>query len=175
VFCSPPRTGSTWFLNAVAASGLNMLDGGSKDKHSIGVFNQSDFRVTLVRHPYNWLRSYYFSIAGGHVGVPLLDNIFPVLYRETGSFSKFINVIVTDFPGLVCRVFDAYKASTIMRLEDMPWAAVLFMRQINAPNPVGPRAIGKLNGTKELPPVDEKLRYLLSRSEEEFCDRYEYI
>ena len=116
-FASAPRTGTAWFVQAAALAGLGERTRGNVHlPHEDG---RETLTVSVVRHPCDWLASYYTALKVGHVGVPCVD-VFRQL--QACSFDAFIEEYLETLPGEVGRMMLSYNASTYLRLEDMPLA-----------------------------------------------------
>lgn len=172
-FAAPPRTGSTWASHCFSFAGL-----GNPTRAKVHVpppIGYKGFVVSLVRHPYDWLVSYYLSLKGGAIGVPEVD-VLVEFARHSNSPDRFVDTIAHR-GDLVTQIFNRYKASTVMRVEDFPMAMVDFLI---------PRGVKKsdLKQIKEYPPqncrrnqthvVDKKIRRKIVEANAEFCELYEY-
>lgn len=170
-FASAPRTGTTWFLKACAIAGFGEGHKFAVHKHFVG--GGPKIRVSCVRHPVDWLRSYFCEIYPGSVGVPVIDQLTSVY---AANFGEFIYGVCRDFPGVIGEIFDSYTADSVFRLEDQPHATVEFFgqlgvdsaltekcRQMNAQNP------GK--GWADVTPV---MRGRIYEAERDLYERYDY-
>jgi hypothetical protein len=90
------------------------------------------FLLTIVRHPFTWLNSYYRQIKGGFINQKEVDELAP-LARESASFEHFVRKYINQKPGHVWEMVKAYRANTIIRIEDLPWAAVDFFITLGVP------------------------------------------
>jgi len=174
-FASPPRTATRWFMSICNHLGLGDVSSAAvhvpppKD-------NPKVLMVTMVRHPYDWLVSYFYALQGGAIQVPCVDKFVP-LARGAGSFRYFIKSYLKRMPGEVGRMFAEYRASTVMRLEDFPWAVMEFFKMLDVEK-------HSIEAIREFPAINtwEKtpfteydfLRMKVCEAETEFCDRYEY-
>ena len=181
-FAAPPRTATTWFLKA--CSDLEIGHGTKTNLHIPPPEGWDGYLISLVRHPYDWLASYYLALEGGVIGVQCVDTF--AIYARTcmhgclymkGGVYNFIKTCVNDRPGKIGEMFDAYRASTVIKMEDLPWAAVEFFaslgikrRKLKVIQNMNPQNSRK--GHPHIP--DEKLRKSVVRSERDFCERYEY-
>lgn len=123
-FAAPPRTGSTWFIKAAYEAGL-----GNAYKAKLHVPPPNDFDgyvVSMIRHPFFWLRSYYYALEGGACGVDCVD-VFVEHSRKAKDFNGFVRRYLKHIPGTVGKMFDAYKANSVLQTEELPYnAAELF-------------------------------------------------
>ncbi len=172
-FAGAPRTGTTWFLKAMSAAGLG--DGAKTHVHTRYVGRTDTLRVTQVRNPADWLRSYYTSIHPGSSGVLELDVLQQLDHLD---FDTFVRSYLHFCPGQLTNVFHSYPANVVHRIEDQPWALIelietyrpLTKQQLKAIKSITPQ-----NCSKHLPPWDEGLRYqVLWQSDKELTERYEY-
>ena len=176
-FASIPRSGTTWFLQACEEAGL-----GKKYKATVHEpFNDSDggiFKLSLIRHPYDWLVSYFKAIAPGMTGIPVIDKLkFPSeeWYTEY-DFASFVNLYLSECPGQVGRIFESYGADSYLRIEDMPWAATEFFASLGIPPHKRNRCrmISPVNTSKGHIPKNPTLYRLVMEAEKEMCERYDY-
>jgi len=173
-FCSPPRTGSAWFRSFCAKVGLG--EQGAAKVHIPPPADWSDYSVSIVRHPLDWLASYYSVIRGGVIGVPEVDQ-FSEPARNTSDVAAFIWYVADRMPGAVGRMFDAYQTSSVIRLEDFPWAPVELLQAVGV-------SVTSLRTHSSLPPmnmrigtrrrVPGKTQARLRDAESEFLLRYGY-
>lgn len=75
------------------------------------------YRVTMIRHPCEWLRAYYTTIHRCYLDVPCVD-VFHKL--PATSFDQFVRGYLRNLPGAIGVMFDSYHADTFLRLEDQP-------------------------------------------------------
>jgi len=173
VLASAPRTGTTWFRKAAADVGL-----GAPAKFNVHIPPPEDytgFVVTLVRHPYDWLVSYYLSLKGGAIGVPAVDQFCNIARGSYGVYD-FLAQYVRLFPGEVSKMFDLYRASSVLRLEDFPWAVISFFETIDATIPTSLKDTPLQNARKgEYHIPNKKLKQQVVEAEADFCERYEYF
>lgn len=173
-FAAPPRTGTTWFLKSCSMVGLGRGD--KAHVHSPSPPNVTRLNVSLIRHPYDWLCSYYHALKGGSTGVTDVDTLTP-LVRNTKDFSSFIHWYTKSHSGTVSRMFDSYNADTVMKTEELKWSVVEFFDSLNIRGKL-------LEGVKNLPPqnvgtnrpikINLKLREKICEAESSFCNRYDY-
>ena len=173
-FASPPRTATTWFLQAVSEIGLGE---GSKTKVHLPPPNDwNGYLVSFIRHPFDWLCSYYTALSGGHVGVPAVDQ-FSAAAKRCDNAGQFIKWVAMSNPGAVGRMFKSYRASTILRVEDLPWCALEFFESVGA-DKKKIKEVASLpphNTTKVLPILPKKIKRMIMESEQDFCLEYDYI
>ena len=173
-FASPPRTGTSWFVQCVAACGWQHSSRMNVHQPPTEI-DANAYRVTIVRHPVHWLDSYYHSLQGGLVGVPDVDE-FALLVRGTRDFDEFVMKVVDEKPGAVGAMFDSYKASTVMRLEDQPWAVLEFFDLFSATRDGKQRVreLGVQNNRKHINVISPKTWDAIMESESEYAEKYEY-
>src|SRR5690606_83320 len=119
-----------------------------------------DFVITTVRHPYRWLVSYYLALKGGVIGVKAVD-VFAKHCREASSLEGFIRRYLNEIPGAVGLMFDAYEASSVLRIEDLPFCLTEFLSLLNCPWEVR-REIEQLsrqNCCRQIPPRADPVLY----------------
>ena len=175
-FASPPRTGTTWFRKACLACGLG--DPGRTGVHEPHEDEPTSIlRVSLVRHPADWLRSYWSSIHPGVIGVSAVDS-FRHLGRE-GGFDRFVRECLQFAPGQVGLMVERYNADTVLRLEDMPWALIELLESLGVPESKSRRclSLGPQNTSSSglLPAWSAVLRRRVMAAEEELAERFDYF
>lgn len=172
-FATTPRTGTTWFIQACEAAGL----GRGFKAHAHAPFNSHNdsnaFKLSLVRHPYEWLVSYYKAIHPGNTGIVEIDR----LRTSCKNFEEFIGNYLRECPGQVGRIFSAYNADSYLRIEDMPWAASEFFASIGIPPSLRNkcRFIDPVNVSKGHIHRDLTVYSQVMLAEKETCERYEYF
>lgn len=120
VFASPPRTGGTWFIKAASEAGLGRAF--KKDLHIPASKEEKKLKVSLVRHPCDWLASYYFALRGGQTGVEPVDVLIP-LAKDCMEFEDFVLCVLDEFPGQVSEIMLYYNSDSYIRTQDLQWAA----------------------------------------------------
>jgi len=172
-FAAAPRTGTTWFIKACSLMKL-----GDKQKtkvHFPPPLDYNNYVVSSIRHPYDFLVSFFLALRGGATGVGCVD-VFSFA-RHHNSPGSFIQRYLRDIPGEVGKMFDAYRANSVIRLEDLPWAAEEFFEGVGVPYETARRVheITPQNVRKGEPHiVDKKLRKQVMEAEGDFCERHEY-
>lgn len=173
-FAAPPRTGTTWFLKACSMAGLG--EGDKAHVHQPIPPKTTGLTVSLIRHPYDWLCSYYHALRGGNTGILHVD-ILAVVARSSQDFPSFIKQYVRNSPGLVSKMFDSYHADSVMKTEELKWASLEFFASLNVKQKVldeiktlSPQNVGKDTPIK----TNTKLRELVCESEDSFCNRFDY-
>lgn len=177
-FASPPRTATTWFRKVAADSGLEATARGSVGVH-IPCPPQKvkdTLNVTIVRNPVDWLVSYYLKLEGGHIGVWDVDRFVP-LARASSNLEAFLLAYLSEAPGSVGSMFGVYNADTVLRVEDLPWAAQSLLEAAG-----GRRS--RVRQALQMPPqniyggvvpiVDRKVRVAIMKAEKKFCEAYDY-
>lgn len=130
-YAGPPRTGTTWMAHAMyAATGVETF---KTHVHVPWTVSQEigELRVTTVRHPLNWLASYYREIHSGSIGVPVVDRFAKEIQAD--SFSAFVRDYLDKTPGQVGRIFDSYSANICLRVEDFPHNLIELLRSLGIP------------------------------------------
>ena len=177
-FASPPRTGGSWFIHVTSIMGLGQGQKAKLHEPPPSDATGQNLNVSLVRHPCNWLESYFYALKGGLVGVPLIDELVHSA-RDSKDINLFADRVAGFHAGIITEIFDSYKPSTVMRLEDLPWAAGEFFMSLgysrrdiqcvlDAP-PINCRD-HKLTDVK----MSKRIRKLVADSEQSLFDRYDY-
>lgn len=173
-FASAPRTATTWFRKVAFAAGL-----GERSAAGIHVPHEPRggvLRVSMVRHPADWLASYYRTVQGGHVGVGAVD-VFMGMAKESKCLNDFLKRYVAEKPGYVGYMFDAYNADTIIRLEDLPWAMQSVLEGAGVKRSLAIKSI-RLSpqnvSTGLVSIMHPDLRRKVVEVDSEFCEEYGY-
>lgn len=124
-FASAPRTASTWFVTAchivgLGTGGYQHIPYATKEVHAYFPEVESTVpRVTIVRHPCDWLASYFKFVLSAKLH--LISDALGQLSRdfEIKSFDHFVELVLDHHPGIVGRVFDAYKADVYLRTDSI--------------------------------------------------------
>lgn len=179
VFASPTRTASNWFRTACAVAGMDRNKRGIHEPFAKG---EKLHRVTMVRHPVAWLHSMYYSHNCGWTGTRLGDMLSAEANRI--CFAEFVEWYLKNEPGLVGRIFDLYKADTTIRVEDLPGAAVDFLRLrgVSEAALAAIAAMPVVNGWTGLPPqkmtaglpLSDELTAAILSAEHAYCSRWGY-
>jgi len=172
-FACPPRTGSLWFIEACKLTGLGY--GTIEEAHELFPSNRNgcSIRVSLVRHPCDWLASCFSTISAGN-GKGYLAQFYAL---DRASFDSFVRSYLLTFPGFIGKLFSMYKSDTCMRLEDMPWAFMEFVETfgVSYNNARLCKNLRKQNVSGSIIKWNKLLREKVMNSESDFCDRYEYF
>ncbi len=172
VYAGPPRSGTTYFMKVMSEVGLG--DGFKAHVHQ-QARDSGKLSVCTVRHPCQWLQSYYQEIRGGHTGIDAVD-VFKGC--DFTSFEGFLYSYLYLMPGAVGNMFFSYNADSYLKLEDMPWAIEDFLTSLNVSqfdiikiNNIGPQNISKTLPDFPSPNVIK----LIAQSEQELMETYDYL
>ena len=173
-FAAPPRTGCTWFLKACSMARLG--EGLKSHVHSPSPPRTVGLTVSLIRHPHDWLCSYFYALQGGHMGIPAVDDL-SFMAKDSVDFAGFMRRYIKRCSGKVSLMFDSYNADTVMKTEELKWSSLEFFASLNVKKNL-------LDEIKRLPPqnvgknmpikTDTKLRERVCEAESSFCNRYDY-
>jgi hypothetical protein len=132
MFIHVPKTGGTWVVDAIKAAGIESESKFNKHATWYEIWcnpRQDNFDPTsipvfaFVRHPFEWLRSYWrfregARIASGHGPVEKWQPHYAahhinqqVDYCAHWEFEVFLERVLERCPGYVSRMFDAYVGS----------------------------------------------------------------
>ena len=108
VLYHPPKTAGLWARFAAQAAGLPWER--YKDQHRDDVPPWGHFGFCFVRHPVDWLRSFWCFHEGTgwdqYVDAPHF--IFYACYRPGEEFREFVSRYLDKMPGAIGRAFDRY-------------------------------------------------------------------
>jgi len=162
-FAAPPMEYTTWFLEA-ARKGCVSVTG--DNPYSVPD-ERRPYLLSLVRHPFLFLSEVYCT----HRFMPINNNL--PLKQIISLIEPGFNVLdfiraVTNHPGAVEKIFGVYQASSVLKCEDLPWAAIHCLRLnrsrvLEHRTPVADRVIGS-----------QHLRDSLRSSEKGIYERYDY-
>lgn len=172
-FASAPRTGTAWFCQCLAAVGVGEF--GRASVHIPHDVNSNCCTVTIVRHPCDWLASYFGTIRGGHTYVDAVDQ-FSQLPRD--DFDWFIRLYLKRMAGSVGRLFDRYHANCVLRLEDMPQAMIELVCRFGVTEKIAKRiaTVAPANrNIRKLPIWNPSLYARVVDAERDFLKRYDYL
>ncbi len=173
-FASAPRTGSTYFMKAAAIAGLGEGFKAHVHKPFPEEPNAAVLRISMVRHPVDWLISYYTAIFPGSTGIEEVDALLTLPGQD---FDEFAYHYLERMPGHVNEVFDRYRSNTNLRIEDAPWNVIEMFESITKLTEDQTQRIvglGKQNISKTLPFVGRKNRLLLGLAEKKTMEKYDY-
>lgn len=151
---TPPGTGGDWLMRAAAIAGfVPWYDGG------VLMPPPSDYKgliVSMVRHPATWLAS-----LPAPPGFPAIRCSAETRYANGG-------------PQFLWRLLSQYNASTVLRWEDMPFAAQELFASLGKP----PGSYSLLMPPKHPnPPSSEERSYVAwaAAQEPELCEHFDYF
>lgn len=132
--------------------------------------------MSTVRHPADWLKSYYATIWPGQIQVSCVDGL-RLLCHGKETFDDLIRKYLLS-RWSIGGMFDAYGADVVIRIEDLPWAFVEFLESVG----VGRKDRGKclsvpvVNESKlgRFPRWNPCLRDRVIESEWNMAEKYDY-
>lgn len=174
LFASPPRTATTWIKHAADMAGLR---GGGRvhDPHSN---DSSRIKLSTVRHPAEWLRSYWAAIWPAQIQVDLVDDLYKACCGAE-TFDEFIRLYLKSswrIGGMIA----GYGADVVIRVEDLPWAFINFLEPFMSPQlpefqPDECLFIPHVNESRKvLPRWNPSLKAKVLEAEHEMIEKYEY-
>lgn len=175
---APPRCGAGWLLKAIKIAGVEIKQPHrqvwepetiSTDRHTI----------SIIRHPYEWLRSFYFANRG-ELYPKSLERLVRCACNSTSLF-EFINTGIEK--KLVTWTFRQYDANSVIRLEDFPAAPIMLFdmfwypafscdsaEKIEALPRTDPTDFQILNSK-----VEKELREKLMEVEKSIYEKFDYL
>ena len=168
-FASPPRTGTAWFTKYAHSIGL-----GERTRSNVHFPHEvtSEPRLTIVRHPCDWLASYFLNVYPACLCVPCVD-IFRLLPGMT--FDCFVAGYLKKHKGAIGDMFAAYNATDYIRLEDVPVAADTFIHSIGIKTQKIQGTPIAANTSRTMKPLwDRSLWQDVMESEKEYVQKYGY-
>jgi hypothetical protein len=126
-YAAPPRTASTWVQHALSKTRHEVLHGNTFAVHIPFSPGYEVPRLSTVRHPVEWLLSYWYSVGTGVVsGCDELRELAQVA-RRSNTLVEFLLNVAEDQPGIVGRIFGQYMATSVIRVEDLPYGLISFL------------------------------------------------
>lgn len=156
-----PGTGAQWLMEAARLAGYNKFTLATNELYwAAPAENYRGLTVSMVRHPVQWNLRLYQQLPEGHA---LFGKGFSHYVRET--YLKY-------GPDMLWRAVQASRAKTLMRWEDMPWAAVQFFDSLGV-------AADKLNAVKQLTldaphRADPLVAQFILQCEPALCEHFDY-
>lgn len=150
-FASVPKTGCSWFREALAISGIEIL--GPPDQHLMGR-EPGKPTITNLRDPATWLASWWMECNGHISDAPILDHLDDLRHGDEDTFEEFVSRYVDQMPGEITMIFNSFKSDYVLRTESLgdDFAELLDLLKVPC-----------LNGARNLPPVnvskDKRKRY----------------
>jgi hypothetical protein len=98
---------------------------------------------------------------------------FYVAAEQTHNFEQFVDLLLLASPGAIGRLFSRYKADSVLRLEDMPWALMETAGALGLSEDAAAQCVT----VEKIPePALSSVRQkdLVVESERELCSRYDY-
>lgn len=175
-FATPPRTGSVWFVEAAAAIGI-----GGPAHHTAVVHVPFPPlppdpirlpRVSLVRHPCDWLGSLFGSIYPQRVCEPM-NELCDLSIGIGDSFNDFIRAVLTR-PGIVGEIFSHFQAEYTLRTDRIQEDVAKLCQHLEIPINPG-RFPPPVNQRSVDHPWNRDLWECVVRSEREFIERHSLI
>lgn len=184
-FATAPGTSHAWILEAIKCAQYPVQMGNSFQVHQPFPEDYLFHRLTCVRHPEAWLSAVYNDGRGLSVSGATPVTELCKLAKSCDSFAEFVEDIILKYPGAVGKSFSIYRATSVIREEDLPWSLIGFlslMKEVPEGTfhqivslPIPGRGENKMRVLKRQPEeLSLKLYRRLMDSESDYCDRYEY-
>ena len=179
-FATPPRTGSAWLTHAVTLVGLPAY--GRSQVH-FPQPTEDRIRVTTVRHPVDWLRSYFLNVYPGKIGMPQVDAFAELRPSDTEHYAKdqfdgFVQCYLDKLPGAVGRMFYAYEPTQCLKLEQIEESFISLCRAAGLGSEEDfnlIRSVGRRNSTKGFRHRGKHQWHdLVMQVETEYCEQFDY-
>lgn len=133
----------------------------------------SVLKVSMVRHPCDWLASYWNEIGNARLGIP--TDVFAPLPAD--DFDDFVRAYLKKIPGAIEQIFDAYHGDSYLRLEDQPWALEELLESVGVSKPMRELVLmtDVVNQSKnEIPIWSKSLRRRVEDAERGLMERFNY-
>lgn len=187
-FAAPCNVGALWFVKNLQAN-LPLVGIPASEIDCPFPLDYNKYALSIVRHPFDWLSEFYQRRPQKASRNKHIYELRCVTTRVR-SFTNFIEVCAKN-KGCVANVFDAYKTTSVIRYEDIPWAVVEFLQTLGFSEEQSKAVLKEylpfqltINDSVEEPQAfyEEKLssselkrlRSLITNSERDYCERYNY-
>ena len=134
---------------------------------------RSALRVSLVRHPCDWLASCWSALRDGSRDV---NHVGMFSRLAGGTFDEWIRNYLNLMPGAVGDLYAKYRADSYLRLEDMPWALVELLEALGVPEVFRGLVAGlpRRNRSASTPRWDPSLRRRVLEAERKTLEDFDY-
>lgn len=171
-----PSCGTHWTMQAFAIAGLGERPHtGAHHPPNAGPTAHCPMLITTVRHPADWLYSYYYGRLSGYTGLEKVDRLMHI--ARSLNFKNFLSSYCRLYAGTISEVFADYNATVAWRLEDYPWPVIEFL-QAQGASKIAIDHIKKLPASNvsriQANPLTEKQRAMIRDAESGLCEQYEY-
>lgn len=172
-YAAAPRTGTSWFVLAAYSAGYG--NGGHFYVHDLfPTKHDGTLRISTVRHPADWLMSYYNAIYPAKIGVEQVDRFAGLTGR---SFDQFVANYLQHMPGSIGKMMCSYDADSFIRIEDTPLAFADLMKSMGVSEKVASRCYGitRANASHRKPYWSPSLLDRVIEAEHDFVTHFEYV
>ncbi len=176
-FACLPETGGTWFYQTLKSVGvpIKKVEFGGIYSNFPKDRNGTLLRVSMVRHPCDWLSACYQLLNNVQQTEHHPECLFSFMLWTGGikeaTLNDFIIAYLQHMPGHVSKLMLGYQADSYIPIEEMPWAMVEFLEMMGyrRPNTFPPTTTLQL-----IPTMDDDLRRQVVNAEREMCDAFDY-
>ena len=171
-FSCVPYSGEDWFTKAAQCAGLEYKSLHQAHPPFQARKTQDEIRVSLVRHPCDWLEQVY--VAHQHGSLNGYAGRFGLLRTE--SFPLFIYHYLDMIPGEITQLWKQYEADVYQRYEDQPLALAELLESLDVPTCFVElvKQVPKAGPVFRNPVWDKSLRRLVMETESELCEHFDY-
>jgi len=167
-FAAPKLCSAQWFTDMMGAVGFQP---NGNPEFVFTTESTDKLRVSLVENPVQWLNHCYNTIGSG-----LLYDLPPFTDLPNQSREGFLRAYLHECPGAVGELFGHYKADSIMRVEDLPWALVDLLTTLGIEK-AGIESVRRVvpGGSFVNRTIDRTLRNRILDAERSLCEQYDFI
>jgi hypothetical protein len=172
-FAAPKFCSGVWFYEMMEAAGFLMPLANGRIESPFLIESTDKLKVSLVENPIKWLTQCHNAIESR-----MLYDLLPFTDLPSQSFEGFLRSYVHECPGAVGELFDRYKADSIIRVEDLPWALVDLLSALKVEQSrtnlitTVKRVVVSGNFTHK---IDASLRNRVLDAERSLCERYDFV
>ena len=127
-YASPPKSGNQWFVAALKRVGLPTKHPGMHVPGHV----EGKPRVTIVREPAIWLRSFFLNMHGP-MGLAEVDIFLGLRTGHNQTFEEFGWRYVNEMPGQISKMRLFYEAEIELRTEHLADDTVAMLTELNVP------------------------------------------
>lgn len=170
-FAGPPGTGSLWFSQVMRPyRTVQYISSGGVYVPFEG-YPKNTLRVSLVRHPCDWLSVWFDRLRDGYELPPILKSFFDNF--DQTDLTWFIKSYLDLKPGAISKLFLSYDSDSYLRTEDLPWAVFEFMEMVAIPNtePLPATTVLQLASVLK----DSVLYHEVIQADKEMVDAFDYF
>ena len=128
-YAGPPKCGNHWITAAMKRAGV--VPFGGINMHVPGHVPGKP-RVTLVREPATWLRSFFLNMHGP-MGIDIVNTFLVLRTGRDQTFDQFGWRYVEEMPGQISKMYLLYESEIELRTEHLASDTAAMLSRLNVP------------------------------------------